>query len=225
MTRTPDKPLVWLKGEVKSPPFTENARVEAGFLLRRLQQGELLALPHSRPMSTIGGQCHELRHCRSGADVASRVSRGVGRSGDSRRLQQEDRSHAPARVGHLPEAARRVPNGCRRKEGTMRTAKKTRLERAGWVVSGAAQFLKLSAQEQRFVEVKLALATGVRQLRERRGLTQAALAKRLGSSQSRVAKMESADTSVSLDLMMRSLLSIGATAGEIAKLIKNAEAA
>lgn len=107
----------------------------------------------------------------------------------------------------------------------MRTAKKTRLERAGWVVSGAAQFLKLSAQEQRFVEVKLALATGVRQLRERRGLTQAALAKRLGSSQSRVAKMESADTSVSLDLMMRSLLSIGATAGEIAKLIKNAEAA
>ncbi len=106
----------------------------------------------------------------------------------------------------------------------MRAAKKNRLERAGWVVSDAAQFLKLSAQEQRFVEVKLALATGVRQLRERRGLTQAALAKRLGSSQSRVAKMESADTSVSLDLMMRSLLSIGATAGEIAKLIKNAEA-
>jgi len=64
-----------------------------------------------------------------------------------------------------------------------------------------------------------------RQLRERRGLTQAALAKRLGSSQSRVAKMEAADTSVSLDLMMRSLLSIGATAGEIARLIKKTEAA
>lgn len=107
----------------------------------------------------------------------------------------------------------------------MRTAKKTRLERAGWVVGSATQFLKLSAQEHRFVEVKLALATGVRELRERRGLTQAALAKRLGSSQSRVAKMEAADTSVSLDLMLRSLLSIGATAGEIAKLIKNAEAA
>ncbi len=61
MARTPDKPLVWLKGEVKSPPFSEHARVAAGFLLRRLQQGERLALPHSRPMSTIGGQCHELR--------------------------------------------------------------------------------------------------------------------------------------------------------------------
>jgi ribosome-binding protein aMBF1 (putative translation factor) len=107
----------------------------------------------------------------------------------------------------------------------MKSDKKARLERAGWVVGDAAQFLKLSAQEQRFVELKLALATGVRQLRERSGLTQAALAKRLGSSQSRVAKMEAADSSVSLDLMMRSLLSIGATAGEIARLIKKTEAA
>ena len=107
----------------------------------------------------------------------------------------------------------------------MKSDKKARLERAGWGVGDAAQFLTLSAREQRFVELKLALATGVRQLRERRGLTQAALAKRLGSSQSRVAKMEAADTSVSLDLMMRSLLSIGATAGEIARLIKKTEAA
>ena len=107
----------------------------------------------------------------------------------------------------------------------MKSHKKARLERAGWVVGDAAHFLKLSAQQQRVVELKLALASGVRQLRERRGLTQAALAKRLGSSQSRVAKMEAADTSVSLDLMMRSLLSIGATAGEIARLIKKTEAA
>lgn len=107
----------------------------------------------------------------------------------------------------------------------MKSDKKSRLEQAGWVVGDAAGFLKLSAQEQRFVELKLALATGVRQLRERRGLTQAALAKRLGSSQSRIAKMEAADSSVSLDLMMRSLLSIGATAGEIARLIKKTEAA
>jgi phage-related protein len=57
----PDKPLVWLKGEVKTPPFSAVARVEAGFLLRRLQQGDAIGLPHSRPMSTIGPQCHELR--------------------------------------------------------------------------------------------------------------------------------------------------------------------
>jgi phage-related protein len=61
MTRKPDKPLVWLKGEVKTPPFSEDARIEAGFLLRRLQQGKVLGLPHSRPMPAIGAQCHELR--------------------------------------------------------------------------------------------------------------------------------------------------------------------
>lgn len=56
-----DRPLVWLHGEVKSPPFSPAVRVEAGELLRRLQNGELLSLPHSRPMPSIGARCHELR--------------------------------------------------------------------------------------------------------------------------------------------------------------------
>lgn len=56
-----DKPLVWLHGEVRSPPFRDSARLEAGFLLRRLQKGEKLAMPHSRPMPSIGSRCHELR--------------------------------------------------------------------------------------------------------------------------------------------------------------------
>jgi phage-related protein len=56
-----DKPLVWLHGEIKTPPFTSEARIEAGFLLRLLQQGENLGLPHSRPMPSIGAHCHELR--------------------------------------------------------------------------------------------------------------------------------------------------------------------
>jgi phage-related protein len=55
------KPLVWLKGEIKTPPFSLEARLEAGFLLRQLQEGELLSLPHSRPMPSIGPGCHELR--------------------------------------------------------------------------------------------------------------------------------------------------------------------
>jgi phage-related protein len=56
-----DKPLVWLHGEVKTPPFSPVARIRAGVLLRQLQQGEKLALPHSRPMPSIGARCHELR--------------------------------------------------------------------------------------------------------------------------------------------------------------------
>ncbi len=56
-----DKPLVWKHGEVKTPPFSETARLQAGFLLRLLQRGEKIALPHSRPMPVIGRGCHELR--------------------------------------------------------------------------------------------------------------------------------------------------------------------
>jgi len=57
----PGKPLIWLHGEVRTPPFGLAARIEAGMLLRRLQNGESLAMPHSRPMPSIGARCHELR--------------------------------------------------------------------------------------------------------------------------------------------------------------------
>ncbi len=56
-----EKDLVWLHGEVKTPPFSLDARIETGFLLRQLQQGLKLSMPHSRPMVTIGRRCHELR--------------------------------------------------------------------------------------------------------------------------------------------------------------------
>lgn len=55
------KPLVWLHGEVRTPPFSKEGRIEAGFLLRRLQRGDLLEMPASRPMPSIGARCHELR--------------------------------------------------------------------------------------------------------------------------------------------------------------------
>lgn len=56
-----DKPLAWLHGEVKTPPFSKEARLEAGYLLRLLQRGDSIGMPHSRPMPTIGARCHELR--------------------------------------------------------------------------------------------------------------------------------------------------------------------
>ena len=56
-----EKPLIWLHGEIKTPPLSSTARIEAGYLLRKLQMGELLSLPHSRPMPLIGSRCHELR--------------------------------------------------------------------------------------------------------------------------------------------------------------------
>lgn len=61
MKSSAEKVLVWLQGEVKTPPFSREARLEAGFLLRKLQQGEMLSMPQSRPMPNIGSNCHELR--------------------------------------------------------------------------------------------------------------------------------------------------------------------
>ena len=59
--KSKEKPLIWLHGEIKTPPVSSAARIEAGYLLRKLQMGELLSLPHSRPMPLIGSRCHELR--------------------------------------------------------------------------------------------------------------------------------------------------------------------
>ncbi len=61
MAKAVDKALVWLHGEIRTPPFSRESRIETGVLLRRLQQGGSLSLPHSRPMVSIGNQCHELR--------------------------------------------------------------------------------------------------------------------------------------------------------------------
>jgi phage-related protein len=61
VSRKPDKAIVWLHGEVKTPPLSTSARLETGVLLRRLQRGEVLGLPQSRPMPSVGPRCHELR--------------------------------------------------------------------------------------------------------------------------------------------------------------------
>ncbi len=61
MSTRVNKSLVWLHGEIKTPPLSATARLEAGVLLRRLQRGDSFGLPHSRPMPVIGSRCHELR--------------------------------------------------------------------------------------------------------------------------------------------------------------------
>jgi predicted XRE-type DNA-binding protein len=101
----------------------------------------------------------------------------------------------------------------------MKRDKRARLKAGGWAVGDAAAFLDLSEAEQAFVETKLALAEGVRVRRQRQKLTQAELASGLASSQSRVAKMEAGDPSVSADLLLRSLFRLGATRRDVARLI------
>jgi DNA-binding XRE family transcriptional regulator len=104
----------------------------------------------------------------------------------------------------------------------MDKAKRKRLEAKGWKVGTTSEFLGLSPEEARYIELKLALSEHLRRRRVRRKLTQEQLAKLLSSSQSRVAKMESGDPSVSLDLLIRSLLALGTSERDLAKVIEAA---
>ena len=96
---------------------------------------------------------------------------------------------------------------------------RVQLEANGWRLGSAAEFLDLTPEESSIVEMRLALADHLRKLRTDRGWTQTQTAARLGSSQSRVAKMEAADGSVSLDLLIKALLALGASTADIGRVI------
>ena len=101
----------------------------------------------------------------------------------------------------------------------MKSAKKRRLQGKGWKVGTAREFLNLSREEAAYVELKLSLSKNLQQFRRERQMTQHDVARLLKSSQSRVAKMEAGDPSVSLDLLVRSLLALGASRRHLAQML------
>ncbi len=101
----------------------------------------------------------------------------------------------------------------------MKNSRRTRLEARGWRVGSAADFLELTPEEAAFVETKLALSESLRTRRTAQKISQTALAKRLKSSQSRIAKMEAADATVSIDLLLRGLFALGAKPRDVATAI------
>ncbi len=107
----------------------------------------------------------------------------------------------------------------------MREDKKRRLEAKGWKVGTAKEFLRLSDEESAYIDLKIRLADGLRDRRQRNRLSQVQLARMLRSSQSRIAKMESGDPSVSLDLLIRSLLALGISDRELSRIIFTSRAA
>ena len=106
----------------------------------------------------------------------------------------------------------------------MKNSKRTRLQARGWRVGSAADFLGLTAEEAAFIETKLALSESLRERRTAQKISQTALAKRLKSSQSRVAKMEAADATVSIDLLLRGLFALGAKPRDVATAIQRRRA-
>ncbi len=173
-------------------------------------------MPDSRPMPSIGRRCHELRIPEE--DVTWRIFYRI----------DED---AIVILGVLKKKTRVTPQTViatsadspstidERGAVTMDKKKKAHLEANGWRVGSAEKFLGLSPDEAAYVELRLRLSDAVRDLRKKKHLTQAALAERLRSSQSRIAKIEAADDSVSLDLLIRSLLALGVTEEDLAKVI------
>ena len=101
----------------------------------------------------------------------------------------------------------------------MNKSKRDRLEAMGWRFGSASEFLDLTAEEDAFINIKVNLVIALRRLRARQGWTQAQVARRIRSSQSRVAKMEAGDRLVSIDLLVRTLLALGATRKELGKII------
>jgi predicted XRE-type DNA-binding protein len=101
----------------------------------------------------------------------------------------------------------------------MEETKRQRLEAAGWKVGTVAEFLGLSPEEEAIIEIRLSLSKSLKKLRQQEKLSQQKLAENINSSQSRVAKMEASDSSVSIDLLIKSLLSLGATRADIATAI------
>lgn len=101
-------------------------------------------------------------------------------------------------------------------------ARKKALESAGWTVGDAADFLELTPAERELVEIRLALGCSLKARRQKKHLTQSTLAKRLGSSQSHIAKMEGGDASVSLDLLIQALLALDATRKDVARAMAGA---
>ena len=99
----------------------------------------------------------------------------------------------------------------------MKQSKRQNLERNGWRVGTASDFLGLSAEESAYIEMKLALSETLREEREKKKLSQVQLARLIASSQSRVAKMEAADSSVSMDLLVKSLLALGVARKKVAQ--------
>jgi ribosome-binding protein aMBF1 (putative translation factor) len=97
--------------------------------------------------------------------------------------------------------------------------KRRRLQSKGWAVGSTSELLELSPEEARYIELKLVLSSALKDERQKQGITQVELAELIGSSQSRVAKMEAGDPTVSVDLLLKALLTLGVTKKQLSKII------
>jgi transcriptional regulator with XRE-family HTH domain len=196
-----ERRLVWLPWYAGSPPLSAAARLQLGCALRHLQQRNLRALPRSRPRRDLGENV-----------FVSRV-----------RDPPVDRKIAYRIYSDAIVVVELVPDRPEYWEHTFHLVKRLRdyAQRAGdlagseWLAGQIGEFLQLTPEQSALVDIRVALAGRLRRLRVARRWTQTDLALKLGSSTSRVAKMEISDPSVSIDLLVRSLLALGVSRAQL----------
>lgn len=212
-----EKELVWLHGEVKTPPFRASHGLRRAFCCDGYSRvSHCRCRTPARCLSSDRGAMSCVFRIRIRTGESSTGSMQMPLS--SQRCLKRDRkprqtpssTHASADWRNTIEQDRTM---------VMDAEKRARLEAAGFKVGTVEEFLGLSPEESALIEVRLALSTALRRRRQTLHLAQSTLAKRLQSSQSRVAKMEAGDPSVSIDLLLRALLATGATREEVGQVI------
>jgi phage-related protein len=194
------KQLIWLANEIKTPPFYRSVRIEVGFLLQQLLNGELPTLPMSKPMSSIDDRCHELRVNDLNNNKNWRV---VYRIDDDAVIILEVFAKTTKKTPDL------IIDRCQKR---LRSYDPQNLEANGWKIGTITEFLRLSPEEIMTIEIRLSLSKYLEQLRQEHLVKNP-------SSNPRIQKVESVDPSVSIDLLIRSLVEIGATREGIAMAI------
>ncbi len=177
-------------------------------LLRDLQEGESLGMPHSRPMPGIGPRCHELRVNDENKTWRPGVSNRRGCHCHPCGVRQENGADTATGDGSMPAAAE-----------ILRGEQIVKKLKHGWVEGSAQEFLDLTDAEVEYIETRRAMSRLLKDARERLHLTQLEVATRLQTSQSRVAKMEKADPTVSSDLLLQALFRLGLKRKHLAKAI------
>jgi phage-related protein len=194
------KQLIWLANEIKTPPFYRSVRIEVGFLLQQLLNGELPTLPMSKPMSSIDDRCHELRVNDLNNNKNWRV---VYRIDDDAVIILEVFAKTTKKTPDL------IIDRSQKRLGLYDPQN---LEANGWKIGTITEFLRLSPEEIMTIEIRLSLSKYLEQLRQEHLVKNP-------SSNPRIQKVESVDPSVSIDLLIRSLVEIGATREGIAMAI------
>jgi phage-related protein len=194
------KQLIWLANEIKTPPFYRSVRIEVGFLLQQLLNGELPTLPMSKPMSSIDDRCHELRVNDLNNNKNWRV---VYRIDDDAVIILEVFAKTTKKTPDL------IIDRCQKR---LRSYDPQNLEANGWKSGTITEFLRLSPEEIMTIEIRLSLSKYLERLKQEHLIKNS-------SSNPRIQKVESVDPSVSIDLLIRSLVEIGATREGIAMAI------